>query len=58
MICDTYRTIRIVLFEKSVVSLIRIVDAYELDDIVVCIVCIMCIVCIGCIRQYINNWLK
>ena len=52
---DTYRTIRIVSFEKSVVSLIRIVGAYESDDTVICIVRIVRIVCIGCIGRYINN---
>ena len=36
--------IHIVSFEKSVVSLIRIVGAYELDDIVVCIIRIVHIV--------------
>ena len=47
--------IRIVSFEKSVVSLIRIVGAYESDDTVVCIVRIVRIVRIGCIGRYINN---
>ena len=50
-----YCTICIVSFEKSAISLIRIVGAYESDDTVVCIVRI---VRIGCIGQYINNWLK
>ena len=50
-----YRTIRIVSCEKSAVSLIRIVGAYESDDIVVYIVRIVRIVCIG---KYINNWLN
>ena len=53
-----YCTIRIVSCEKSAVSLIRIVGAYESDDIVVYIVRIVPIVCIGCIGKYINNWLN
>ena len=47
--------IRIISFEKSAVSLIRIVGAYESDDTVVCIVRIVRIVRIGCIGRYINN---